>query len=588
MRPSTRLRQAMRVTLLLATAGWLGVGAAPTPASAQRTLVIDRFDVVLDVDDSGRLEVRETIQATFTGSWNGIYRRIPVEYRTESGFRYRLNLDVRSVTDETGRELERWVTQDHGYRQVKIRVPGAQDATRAVTIRYTVDNGLRFFDEHDELYWNVTGTEWDVPIRHASVRIDLPTGIEGLRSTAFTGHYGATEDGFRILEPEDGQLFVETTEPLEFREGLTIVVGWDPGVVSRPGPLARGFDFARANWFLLIPFLSWGFFHRQWKTRGRDPKLGSIAAQYDPPDDLRAAELGTLIDNKVDRRDITAVLVDLAIRGFLRIEEREKDGFLKIGTETVFVRTRPRGDWADLPSFEREVLEGLFSGTHPDEVDPDDLESEFYVRIPDIQDGIYDTLLARGYYQDRPDKVRGKWMALAMIGTAALTVLLVVIASKLFLPVWLGVVGGLASGIPAVVYSWLMPARTEAGARALEKVKGFEEFLSRVDGDRLRRMNVTPEAFESLLPYAMALGVEKRWARAWEEIYREPPDWYASAHGRPFRPSHFIGDLNDVAARTGAAMTSEPRSSGSSGFGGGGGGGGSSGGGFGGGGGGGW
>lgn len=573
-------------------AGFLGLlvvsvpVAMPEAVEGQRSLEIASFDAVVEVNESGSIEVRETIRAVFVGSWNGIYRRIPVEYQTPSGFRYRLRMDVESVTDESGQELERWVTQDNGYRQVKIRVPGAQDASRSVTIRYTVGNGLRFFEEHDELYWNVTGTEWDVPIRRASVRVVLPEPVTGIRSTAFTGHYGATEEGF---EQQDlgNEIFVQTTDPLDFREGLTIVVGWDPGVVSRPGPVLKAFDLVRSNWFLLFPFLSLGFFYRLWSRRGRDPELGSISPRYEPPDGLGAAQLGTLIDNRVDRRDITAIVVDLAVRGFLRIEQREREGFLKLGTETVFVRNRERDDWSSVAPFEREVLEGLFSGMHPDEASPEDLESEFYVRVPAIQDGLYDTLLERGFYDARPDKVRAKWVGFALITTVGLAVLLTIIASKLFMPPWLGAMAGVGAGIPAFIFGWLMPARTVTGTAALQQAKGFEEFLGRVDADRIKRMNITPETFETLLPYAMALGVEKKWAKAWSELYREPPEWYSGVHGRGFHVSSFVGDLSNISSQTGSAMMSQPRSSGSSGFGGGGGGG-FSGGGFGGGGGGGW
>lgn len=573
-----------RATLL----GLVAFGlAAASDLSAQRSLEIGSFDAVIEVGQSGSIEVRETIQATFVGSWNGIYRRIPVEYRTPSGFRYRLNLDVESVTDESGQELERWVTQDHGYRQVKIRVPAAVDATRSVTIRYSVANGLRFFEEHDELYWNVTGTEWDVPIRHASARVVLPDQATGIRSTAFTGAYGATEG---VFEKEDlgNEIFIQTANPLEFREGLTVVVGWDPGVVSRPGPIRKAFDLLRANWFLLFPLLSFGFFHRIWSRRGRDPQLGSITTQYDPPDGLGAAQLGTLIDNKVDRRDITAIVVDLAVRGYLRIEQREKEGFLKMGSETVFVRTRPRDVWDQVQRYEREVLEGLFNGEHSDEATPEDLESEFYVRVPEIQDNLYDTLLEKGFYDARPDKVRAKWVGLGLITGVGLTVLLTVAASKLFMPPWIGTLAGIGAGLPALIFGWLMPARTVAGTQALQQAKGFEEFLGRVDADRIKRMNITPETFEALLPYAMALGLEKKWAKAWAELYREPPNWYSAADGRGFHVSSFVGDLSNITSQTGSAMMSQPRSSGSSGFGGGGGGGGFSGGGFGGGGGGGW
>jgi uncharacterized membrane protein len=115
-------------------------------------------------------------------------------------------------------------------------------------------------------------------------------------------------------------------------------------------------------------------------------------------------------------------------------------------------------------------------------------------------------------------------------------------------------------------------------------VLGFEEFLSRVEADRYDRMIKTPEMFEKYLPFAMALGVEKSWVRAFENIYREPPQWYRGPSGHRFHPRTFVNDLGHMSSRAGAVMASAPRSSGGSGFGGGG----SSGGGFGGGGGGGF
>src|SRR5688500_628050 len=118
------------------------------------------------------------------------------------------------------------------YRKLKIWVPGATDATRTVKLRYRVSNGLRFFDEHDELYWNVTGDEWEVPIESASARVRLPDGASGVRATAFRGTFGSTEQSDVSTDP--GGVHVRTTRGLGMREGLTLVVGWNPGLVHRP------------------------------------------------------------------------------------------------------------------------------------------------------------------------------------------------------------------------------------------------------------------------------------------------------------------------------------------------------------------
>jgi len=161
------------------------------PAAAERTLVIERFDAIIDVDSDGSIAVEETIVPRFTGSWNGIFRTIPVEYRTPQGLNYTLRLAVESVTDDSGQKLKYESSRERHYRKLKIWVPGATDATRTVKLRYRVSNGLRFFDEHDELYWNVTGDEWEVPIESASALVRLPSGVSGVRATAFRGAYGS-------------------------------------------------------------------------------------------------------------------------------------------------------------------------------------------------------------------------------------------------------------------------------------------------------------------------------------------------------------------------------------------------------------
>jgi uncharacterized membrane protein len=131
----------------------------------------------------------------------------------------------------------------------------------------------------------------------------------------------------------------------------------------------------------------------------------------------------------------------------------------------------------------------------------------------------------------------------------------------------------------------VMPARTEAGARALEHVLGFLEFQRRVDAEHLKRIIVGhPEYFDRYLPFAMAFGVEKKWARAFEGIYTQPPRWYVGASVADFSVSRLSASLADFTSAAGSTLSSSPRSSSGSGFGGGGssggGGGGGGGGGF--------
>jgi hypothetical protein len=179
-------------------------GAEAISTAALREWVIESFDVQVRVRRSGRIEVTETIRPRFTGSYNGIFRTIPIRYRDAQNFTYALALDVEEVTDGSGNELRYEESRERQYKKIKIWVPGASDATRTVHIRYSVKNGLRFpeggdeFETWDELYWNVTGDEWPVAIEHASAEIVLPAEITGLRARAFTGAYGSTESAASI------------------------------------------------------------------------------------------------------------------------------------------------------------------------------------------------------------------------------------------------------------------------------------------------------------------------------------------------------------------------------------------------------
>ena len=551
-----------------------------TPAAVQRSLAIERFDAAIAVNRDGRVDVTETITAKFTGSWNGIYRTVPVEYRTPQGFNWTLRLELLGATGPDGQRLKVDRERERHYVKYKIWVPGAEDATRTVVLRYRAKNGLRFFEDHDELYWNLTGDEWEVPIEAASARIELPDGATGVRAIAFNGAYGSTARDAEVAI-EGTAVRVTMPHPLGFHEGLTAVVGWDKGPVVEPTGTDRVLGFLASNWPLGIPIAVLLGVFALWRRVGRDPGRLPVAVRYEPPDALTPAEAGTLMDESADMRDITATVVDLAVRGSLRIEEREEKALLGLMTKRdyVFYRLTPPAGAKALEPHESRVLDGIFDRSGR-EVKLSDLDNEFYRHLAGIRESIFTRLVGHGFYRSRPDSVKTRWL----VGAIGLGAVIIGVGSTIG-AAWLDltplpfVIAGVASGLIVAAFGRIMPARTVEGARALERVLGFEEFLRRVEGDRLHRVVKTPEMFERFLPFAMAFGVERKWARAFQDIYREPPTWYVGSTVGPFDLSGFSSRLGDLSSRAESSMSSSPRSSGGSGFSGGSSGGGSGGGG---------
>lgn len=559
--------RALACLLLLA-----GALALPGSASAQgRSWHLQSFRSEIQVGSDGDLEVNEVLRPTFRGSYEGIYREIPVEYRTPAGFDRDLDVDVRSVTDAEGNSLRYETDRDDGYLRVRIRVPDATDATRTVSLRYRVERAIRFQEDYEELYWNVTGTEWAVPIDSASATIVLPDGASEVRVRAYTGPFGSRASDARV-QRTGNRLQVEANQRLEYGEGLTAAVAWDAGLVGRPGFGERLARFLGDNGVLFLPLLAAGFMFWLWREKGKDPATGSIAPRYEPPEGLTPAEVGVVVDDHPDLRDITATMVDLAVRGYLTIESKEESKLLGLSSEREYVlrRARPPSEWSELRDHERETLRGLFEGGR-ESVELSELENDFYQRLSDIRDGIFAELMDRNLYSRRPDQVRQRYFAGAIIVAGVLLALGLGVGDVLSVPPFPATVAALGTGLVVAGFGWYMPARTRAGARVHGQVLGFEEFLERVEEDRFRRMVTGPEMFEALLPHAMALGVEKKWARAFEEMYRRPPDWYRGDSPSSFHAGVLAADLGRLSSHASTVMSSRPRSSGSSSFSGGGG-----------------
>ena len=191
--------------------------------------------------------MKERIDLVFIGQWHGIHRTIPVEYPGPRGTNYTLFLDVTAVTDGAGQKLKYESKTSGGYRDLKIYIPDAVDTTRTVEITYIVRNGIRYFEDHDEFYWNVTGNDWPVPIDHAEAHVYLPKKAAGsLRAQAFTGAYGSAERD-ATSEVNGADVAFETTNPLPMRGGMTIDIFIPKGILQEPGALTRFFWFLGSN-----------------------------------------------------------------------------------------------------------------------------------------------------------------------------------------------------------------------------------------------------------------------------------------------------------------------------------------------------
>ena len=561
----------------------LGTLLTATSAAQGHSWHVADFKDTISISADGSALVSEKITVVFVGTWHGIHRTIPVEYPGPNGTNYTLFLKVQSVTDESGNKLKYDSTKSGAYRDLKIYIPGAVDATRVVNIDYTVRNGIRFFDGYDEFYWNVTGNDWPVPIDHASAFVTLPeSAAGGLRAQAFTGAYGSKESA-ADAQVNGADVAVETTRKLPMRGGLTIDIYIPPGILKAPSALTKFGWFLGSNPILFLPFLTLAVMAGLWYSVGRDPDPGiSVAPQYEPPKGMTPAEAGTMLDDSIHPRDITSTIVDLAVRGYIKIEEKVDTFLVFHHKDYVFHLLKANTGWGpELVPHERVMLENIFVGGT--EARLSSLKNRFYTAIPAIRTDIMSALKNKGVYTLDPESANG-YSIVAAVAIAILAVGVQVLGwMNLFNSIPLVIGSVLVSALIWWLFARQMTAKTVTGARLHIAVLGFQEFMNRVDADRIKRM--PPDTFEKFLPYAMALGVEHHWAQAFDGIVKDPPSWYASPNGYVgFSPLFFSSSMHSMATDMHQVFVSAPRASSSgSGFSGGGGfgGGGFSGGGFG-------
>ena len=397
-------------------------------------------------------------------------------------------------------------------------------------------------------------------------------------------------------------------------------MGWDKGFVHEPAAAEKILFIVRTNWPIFIPIGVFVLMFYWWWTKGRDPERDAITVQYEPPDNLSPAECGTLVDSKVAMCDITATLVDLAVKGYLTIEHQDGDARLGVterlhlsseeaarrleqskapratnasrhfrpgesGAHAVGLgcRTSARISRPPSPSSlarwpcrrhsrvrrsRKQYAEASHAISELEKVPLpkvalSDLQNRFSLHLPIIRDvhlrhSEEGWLLRPSSGQVSADHCRlgVSHWVLYASGWAHAEATTTGTAP---MP-W--IVAAILSGIIIAVFGRFMTGRTIAGARAYAKVLGFEDFLGRVEKDQIERLEKTPELFEKYLPYAMALHVEKKWVQAFSGIAMQPPQWYQGAYASSFQPLLLVNDLSVMSSHAGSVMTSSPRSSG--------------------------
>jgi uncharacterized protein (TIGR04222 family) len=594
----------------------VSIGALATAATARAGALetIRSYDVDITVQPDGDLAVVETIVYDFGSTQHhGIFRDIPTRLHYNDTYDRLTPLRVDSVTDGSGTPLQ-YTIGDAGDGKTEIKIGNPDQLVTGVheyQITYTVQGALNGFPNRDELYWNAIGDEWDVTIQRATVRVSTPGAITGV--ACFQGQQGSSDrcavSGFQ----GDTARFGETQ--IFPNQGLTVVVGIEKGAVTVQPPIlqerwnaARAFAItpvtgSAAGAIAVVGIAGFGFF--AW-TRGRDRRyqgsqvdqvmgnaggasepvpVGDADAEgpveFAPPDGIRPGQIGTLIDEHANTVDVSATIVDLAVRGFLQIHEIPREGFFG---KPDWSLVRSDADDAALLPYERMVLEGLFRDGNDTTLSA--LRTTFAERLAKVEDSLYADAREQGWFTMRPDRVRIRWRLLGL----GLTVLGIAITVVLAATTHLGLIGlaALVVGLVFLFGAGRMPSRTAKGTAMLRRVRGYRRVIDTADRYMARWAEQENE-FPKMLPYAIVFGLTDKWAHTFQALAAQAPGgvasivpWYVASGA--FSPDGFAHAIDGFTVATSGTMTATPAGSGTSGFGGGG----FSGGGFGGGGGGSW
>ena len=504
--------------------------ALPLAAVSDERILEFHSDVRVFAD--GMIEVTETIKVRAEGRQirRGIYRDFPVDYEDRLGNEYRMRLEPLAVLRNGNRESFHTVRSGRDVRTYF----GSSDrfidhGVHTYTFRYRVNRMIGFFDEHDELYWNVTGNQSVFPIDKASatVRLQFDVPHDKLMVDGYTGRLGSNAQDYGRYLDDEGNLNFQANRPLPAAHGLTIVVGWPKGFVMEPALSTRAGWLIRDNRNLLTVLaglvLMLIYYIPVWRSHGKDPEAGVIVTRYEPPGGFSPASLRYIRQMYYDDKVMTAAVVNLAVKGYLEIDNA--------GEEHKLRKLDPTGATASMAPGEKELYDALFAAS-----DSVTLTNDNHEVLGKARSAHGESL--KQDYKQHYFQTNG-YLNLPPIVLAILTTLVAVNIGNGATPL---VIAGIVVMFLAIVFFAIIMRRpTLRGRKVLDEIVGFTDYMEVAEKDELNLRNPpdkTPQLFETLLPFALALGVEQAWSEKFAQVLAS----IRNPDGSGYHPSWYRGD----------------------------------------------
>ncbi|MDN5725871.1 MAG: DUF2207 domain-containing protein, partial [Propionibacteriales bacterium] len=544
-----RLLLVLLSTVLLLLGGGLATANAETPASHR----ITRYDVVAKAAEDGTINVKINFDFDFSSDpARGPYVTLPQRQRIpDDPKNWRmLSISDISASSPSGAPSDVSTEINNGALAIKIGDPNTMiQGQQTYELSYTISgivNPKVASSNLDEINWNIIGSQWEVPISNASVTLEGPAAVE--RPACFTGDNYSSP----CQASSSGNTATFSDNRIEPGEGMQIVAGYpvgsfvgaEPRLARRvaldtmfefsPAAVAGGGILAALGAGLVALFLrrrrdeayvgvAHGFVPTDLDnatTTKADPKA-PITVQFSPPKGLLPGQLGTLTDEKADPRDVTATIVDLAVRGHLKIEQVGEGS----GADWRLIRNSqsPQG----LRPYEEDLFNGLFSsGSTP--LLTELRSAGFPETVAATQQSLYQEVTDLGWYKRNPQSTRSRWIALGvlvLLAGAGLAVLLGIGFGLALIGVGVALVGLLIC-----ILAFWAPSRTALGTAALQQALGFKEYIKTAEADQIR-FEEGIDVFSRYLPYAIAWDLADRWAKVFEELaqtrgYDSDMSWY--------------------------------------------------------------
>jgi uncharacterized membrane protein YgcG len=573
---------------------------------------ITRYDATAQLDVDGTAHVVLDFDFDFGddpghGPFLTLVTRQGYDDQHDRAFRYS-DIHASSPTGAPA-QVNREDTDDAIVLRIGDPDRGDISGTQTYCVSYTVKGLVNPANpEHsgDELYWNVIGSGWEVPLDDISVTVTGPADVEGV--ACFAGPGGSAEPCTSAQHSGPTSTFAQ--DALAVGDQLSTVTGWpggtfpgvEPIIVSKPDPAAAFRPLSAWGAVALVVLVGGVVLAvRRVRRVGRDraylgltpglrpgagltsgsgfrDKRAPVAVQFTPPDGVHPGQVGTLVDEKADPVDVTATLVDLAVRGYLRIEAVPRSDPKKEPKDWTLVQLeRPAGD--ALEPYEATLLNALFTGRSS--VTLSDLRTTFASSMKSVQDGLYEDVTKRGWFRSNPSSVRAAWFAagIALVVAGGVVGFFLLAAGITWRGVVLVPIALAIVGVVVMALANRAPARTADGTAVLAQTLGFRQYIATAEANQIR-FEEGQDIFSRYLPYAIVFGLTDRWARVFAELAAQgravaQPSWYVGGGFYPGPGLFWATGLASSMDRFSSIATSSlsaptPGSSGGSGFGGGG------------------